>query len=70
MNYTGLDVGSRTTELVMLDSGNAESVIIDTGVNPLLRCRELLAGKDYGRLVVTGYGRHIVAQAFGARPGI
>jgi predicted CoA-substrate-specific enzyme activase len=58
----GLDVGSRTIKLVMLEEGVPESTIIDTGVNPLRRTQEILAGRDYGRLVVTGYGRHLVAQ--------
>ena len=37
----------------------------ETGANPLRRCRELMAGINYERLVVTGYGRHLVAPALG-----
>jgi (R)-2-hydroxyacyl-CoA dehydratese activating ATPase len=57
----GLDVGSRTIKLVTFDTAVKDSVIIETGVSPLRRCQELLSGRDYGRLVVTGYGRHLVA---------
>ena len=59
--YAGLDVGSRTIKLVTFDTALRESLIIETGVNPLIRCQQLLSGKDFERLVVTGYGRHLVA---------
>jgi (R)-2-hydroxyacyl-CoA dehydratese activating ATPase len=57
----GLDVGSRTIKLVTYDGTIRESLITETGVNPLLRCQQLMAGKNYERLMVTGYGRHLVA---------
>ncbi|MFH0769184.1 MAG: acyl-CoA dehydratase activase [Chloroflexota bacterium] len=59
--YAGLDVGSRTIKLVMFDTVVRESLVTETGVNPLLRCRQLISDKKYERLVVTGYGRHLVA---------
>ncbi len=65
MSYCGLDVGSRTIKLVMYDGDILGSVILETGVRPLQRCQELLAGRKYERLVVTGYGRHLVAQDVG-----
>ena len=65
MIYAGLDVGSRTTKLVLYDSAVRETAIIDTGVNSLKRSRELLSGKTYDKLVVTGYGRSLVAPALG-----
>ncbi len=61
MIYAGLDVGSRTIKLVTFDAAIRDSRVIETGVNPLRRCQELLSGKKYERLVVTGYGRHLVA---------
>jgi (R)-2-hydroxyacyl-CoA dehydratese activating ATPase len=63
--YTGLDVGSRTIKLVTLDTEIRESLVMETGVNPLSRCQQLLSGKDYEKLVVTGYGRHMVAPVLG-----
>ncbi|MCL5265575.1 MAG: acyl-CoA dehydratase activase [Chloroflexi bacterium] len=66
MTHLGLDVGSRTIVLVALRQGVLEgSVVLTTGINPLRRCKELLSGKTYGRLVVTGYGRHLVAPEVG-----
>lgn len=65
MIYAGLDVGSRTTKLVTFNSNVVDTAVVTTGVNPLQRCRELLSGKEYACLVVTGYGRHLVAPALG-----
>jgi len=65
MICAGLDAGSRTIVLVMLGSHVLDSVILDAGVNPLRRCQELLSDRSYDRLVVTGYGRHLVAPEVG-----
>jgi len=65
MICAGLDVGSRTIVLVTLDGDIADSAILETGVNPLQRCQELLSSRSYERLVVTGYGRHLVSSAIG-----
>jgi predicted CoA-substrate-specific enzyme activase len=61
MTYAGLDIGSRTIVLLELGEGLDDFVIADSGPNPLDRCRRLLAGKRYSRLVATGYGRHLAA---------
>lgn len=67
MISAGLDVGSRTIGLVVLNGDVREPVIVETGVNPLKRCQELLVNRRYDRLVVTGYGRHLVASAVGGQ---
>jgi predicted CoA-substrate-specific enzyme activase len=59
--YAGLDVGSRTIKLVTFDTVIKESFVVETGVNPLPRCQQLVSGNTFKRLVVTGYGRHLVA---------
>jgi len=61
----GLDVGSRTVALVLHEGGVVHSAVVATGIRSLERCRQLLDGKSYRRLVVTGYGRHLVAPALG-----
>src|SRR4030042_5535577 len=61
MTCAGLDIGSRTIVLVELDEGLTDFAVLDTGPDPLDRCRRLLAGKSYSRLVATGYGRHLAA---------
>ena len=65
MICAGLDVGSRTIVLVTMDGVILDSAILETGINPLRRCQELLAARSYQRLVVTGYGRHMVSSALG-----
>ena len=65
MRVAGLDIGSRTIALVELEEGMiADFAVLDTGVNPLERCQGLLSGKEYARLVATGYGRHLAAAHF------
>jgi predicted CoA-substrate-specific enzyme activase len=61
----GLDVGSRTIEMVTFDTVIRDSLVTETGANPLRRCQELMSGRNYERVVVTGYGRHLIAPAFG-----
>jgi len=61
MIYAGLDVGSRTIKLILYDGSVRDVTVVETGVNPLRRCHGLLTGRDYDGLVVTGYGRHLVA---------
>jgi len=61
--YIGLDVGSRTTKLASLNAAGVDFKVVPTGINPLARCRELIAGLDYRGLVITGYGRHLAAAA-------
>jgi (R)-2-hydroxyacyl-CoA dehydratese activating ATPase len=59
----GLDVGSRTIKMVTFDTIVRDSIVVETGANPLRRCQELMSGRDYERLVVSGYGRHLIAPA-------
>ena len=63
MISAGLDVGSRTIKMVTFDTIVRDSIVVETGANPLRRCQELMSGRDYERLVVTGYGRHLIAPA-------
>ncbi len=66
MITAGLDIGSRTTKLVLFNGELLHAALVPTGVRPLERCHELLSGVTYERLTVTGYGRHLVAEALGA----
>jgi predicted CoA-substrate-specific enzyme activase len=61
MISAGLDVGSRTIKLVLFDGGVINRAIVDAGLKPLERCRKLLDGRSFDKLVVTGYGRDLVA---------
>src|SRR4030042_55224 len=68
MAVAGIDVGSRSIELIVLEG---EDVVLshrrDATFDPLAQCRLLLEGLAYARLVATGYGRRLVASHFPAK---
>ena len=67
MRYAGIDIGSRTIELVIIEDGEViEARQTDTGFDPLKQANTLFEGLKYDRLIATGYGRHLAAEAFGA----
>ncbi len=52
--------------LVTMEEGRVRHrAIVPTGINPLGRSRDLLSIISYDRLVVTGYGRRLVAPELG-----
>jgi predicted CoA-substrate-specific enzyme activase len=72
----GIDIGSRTTKVAVLEDGRlVHSRVIDTGTDPLARARELLGGMtEFGSansdrvpptVVATGYGRHLARERLG-----
>ena len=66
MIAAGLDVGSRTIVLATVDGGELRHrAVVPTGINPLQRSQGLLSEIGYDRLVVTGYGRRLVAPEVG-----
>ncbi|MGE4506356.1 MAG: acyl-CoA dehydratase activase [Desulfovibrionaceae bacterium] len=59
----GLDIGSRSIELVILNEGIVERALrAPTTFDPLSQCRKLLAGLEPSALVATGYGRKLVER--------
>jgi (R)-2-hydroxyacyl-CoA dehydratese activating ATPase len=63
----GIDIGSRTIEVVIVRDGEwAESRQADSGFDPLVEARKLLEGVTYDRIMATGYGRHLFEIAFDA----
>ncbi|ROQ92240.1 acyl-CoA dehydratase activase [Desulfosoma caldarium] len=66
MAIIGLDVGSRSIERVVLEesSGKWTWEKAPTTFDPLAQCRRLLAHVDGCSVVVTGYGRRLVAEQF------
>ncbi|RJR51780.1 MAG: 3-hydroxyacyl-ACP dehydratase [Desulfobacteraceae bacterium] len=67
MRCAGIDIGSRTVELVVLNQGKiVESRQSESGFDPLARARVLLEGVRYDRILATGYGRHLFEGAFDA----
>lgn len=67
MRRAGIDIGSRTIELVVLNErGIIDAKIEDSGFDPMTRAKELLEGVDYDRIMATGYGRHLFELSFDA----
>jgi predicted CoA-substrate-specific enzyme activase len=67
--FAGIDIGSRTIELVVVD-GSGQIVVsrqTDTGFNPIEAAQELIQEVSYDRIMATGYGRNLFEISFDAR---
>jgi predicted CoA-substrate-specific enzyme activase len=59
----GLDVGSRSIELVLTEAGQVvQQAKLPTTFDPLAQCHRLLDNLPPARIVATGYGRKLVAE--------
>ena len=59
MNYAGIDIGSRSIELVVIND-NGEVVAMnqaDTGFDPMAKAQTMLDAVQFDRIMATGYGR-------------
>lgn len=60
MINAGIDIGSRTIKLVLIDNGICVySKKIPTSFNPMEACNELLNKVTFDTITATGYGRHL-----------
>ncbi len=67
MRFAGIDIGSRTIELVVLkDNEIIEMKQTDSGFDPLAQARDLLGGVKHDHIMATGYGRHLFELSFEA----
>ncbi len=66
MRYAGIDIGSRTIELAVVDSeGNRLFALqADTGFDPIRVAREMIQATEYDQILATGYGRNLFEVAF------
>lgn len=65
MISAGIDIGSRTIKLVVMD--NKEISLIrkeESGFDPMQVCRAFLDGVSYDAITATGYGRHLFRSNF------
>ena len=61
MRAAGLDIGSRTVKLAVLEDGQISLTRKAlTSHDPLEAARELIKGVKYDVIVATGYGRHLI----------
>lgn len=68
MRFAGIDIGSRTIELVVVDEAGETvlSVQEDTGFDPMMAAGKLINGVSYDRIMATGYGRYLFEMSFDA----
>jgi len=68
MTYAGIDIGSRTIELIVVDEAGRTTTRLktDTGFDPLAEAKRLLNGVSFDRVVATGYGRNLFEIEFEA----
>jgi (R)-2-hydroxyacyl-CoA dehydratese activating ATPase len=60
----GIDIGSRSIELVALRGGQrVHEAKVPTTFDPLGQCRKILADLPVDRIIATGYGRKLLADA-------
>jgi predicted CoA-substrate-specific enzyme activase len=63
MRCAGIDLGSRTIEVVIIEDGRLlSSRQAETGFSPAKQAAALLAGESYDKLMATGYGRHLFLE--------
>jgi predicted CoA-substrate-specific enzyme activase len=63
--FAGIDIGSRSIELVLVNSGGVlRHEKRPTTFDPLGQCREMVEGMDGSRVIATGYGRKLFAESF------
>jgi activator of 2-hydroxyglutaryl-CoA dehydratase len=59
----GIDVGSRSIELVLLEAGHlVHQAKLPTTFDPLAQCRRMLDGLPPALIVATGYGRRLLVK--------
>lgn len=59
--FGGIDIGSRSTELVLQKDGEVvHRAQLPTTFSPLEQCKKLLSGHSPDCLVATGYGRELI----------
>lgn len=67
MRNVGLDIGSRTVKLVVMEDGEVIlSRKADSSYDPFNVCCELLEDIDYDNIITTGYGRHTFSERSGS----
>ena len=67
MIHAGIDIGSRTIKLVVMEDGVIKtSKKTENTFNTIENCKELLDDIKYDSITATGYGRHLFNDNFGS----
>lgn len=65
MQIAGIDIGSRTIKLVVVEGSEiVVSFITDTTHDPLDQCKKLMEQTSFDKILATGYGRHFFETEF------
>ena len=61
--YAGIDIGSRTVKLVLLENRRIVKVAVaDTTYDPIAVCRSMFNGVECRSITATGYGRRLFSS--------
>ena len=61
----GIDLGSRTIKVAVIRDGNLlDQQLVESGFDPYGQAMALIGKYGAGRIVATGYGRHLAAEHF------
>jgi predicted CoA-substrate-specific enzyme activase len=68
VRYAGIDIGSRTIKLVVVDSSGKilEQFQSDTGFDPMTTANAFIARVSFDKIMATGYGRNLFELSFDA----
>ncbi len=66
MNFAGIDIGSRTIELLVVNEAGEiiQNLQADTGFDPALTAKGLIEKVHYDHIMATGYGRGLFEISF------
>lgn len=65
MRKAGIDIGSRTIKLVVVENGTiVECKKMENSFDTIGDCRKMLDGVEYDTITSTGYGRYLFAENF------
>ncbi len=65
MRYAGIDIGSRSIELVIIENGEVTLTRqADTGFDPVKSSEKIINETDYDVIMATGYGRNLFEISF------
>jgi predicted CoA-substrate-specific enzyme activase len=68
MISAGIDIGSRTIKLVVIEDGKIIlSRKTENTFNTIENCKEMLKDVSYDSITATGYGRHLFNEHFGSK---
>ncbi len=68
MRFAGIDIGSRTIKLVVINGAGDQvaSLQTDPGFDPISEARKMLEQVEYDQILATGYGRNLFELSFDA----